>query len=398
MFKKLYLWEIRKMISLKGIIVLAAIAVLALLLINAMFNITMEFTSEMYENEAQLPEGEENGKVLENPEGEENDSGAEEQPPAPEIPFFGSYNPVYGSLNEDGEIELSHLEAQLAKADIEALYKETRKNTVKNKYFYRSPDQIYMLKSWVTAFRYIVDAKKYNVPMRPFLGATDSAFESLASKTMQGFMSTYLSLMGTAILYYGIVCGANAYGKEIKKGTLKMVMIRPIARNKLTLSKLLAALTVATAFFAGAIAIAFVYGAIAYKSVSFTSLFVFNASKAFTASSNLTLILVVLSILIQTWVYITLAMAISTLTKNNVLGIVIPIIITTSIPMFILTQFGVGRFLLSYSAATLIDYFAIGSSMLYGGSNFWLNLAVLLSYVTIFVSSVFVIFKKRDIA
>lgn len=383
MFRKLYLWEIRKMISLKGIIVLVIIAVLALLLINAMFNITMDFYEAV-----ELPEGTEEEIAGLYPEGEID-------PPEED---FGGYNPVYGLFNGNGDIELSEAEAIIASEMADAFYKEAEKTTVKDKYFYRASDQIYMAKALSTAFKYIVKTKKFDTPMRPFLGATDSAFESLTSQTIQGFMSIYLSLMGTAILYYGIVCGANAYGKEIKKGTLKMVMLRPISRNKLTLSKLLAALTVATAFFVGAIAIAFIFGAIAYKSVSFTSLFVFNATKAFTASSNLVLIMVLLSILIQTWVYITLAMAISTLTKNNVLGIVIPIIVTSSIPMLILTQFGVGRFLLSYSAGTLIDYFAIGSPMLMGGSNFWLNLVVLLAYVGVFISSVFVIFRKRDIA
>ena len=381
------------MISLKGIIVLVIIAVLALLLINAMFNITMEFETMMPDEGIELPGDMEDEEAHEEPLEEPED----ELPSKPDIPFFG-YNPMYDSLDEEGNIQFSEAEARIASAVAETIYKETKENTVKDKYYYRLPDTIYILKSAKTVFKYIVETKKFDTPFRPFLGAADSAFGSLTSKTMQGFMSTYLSLMGTVILYYGIVCGAGAYGKEIKKGTLKLVMIRPISRNKLTLAKLLAALTVATAFYVGAIAIAFVYGAIAYKSVTFVSIFVFNATKAFTASSNLILLMTILSVLIQTWVYITLAMAISTAAKNNVLGIVIPIIITSSIPMVILMQFGLGRFLLSYSAGTLIDYFAIGSTMLYGGSNFWLNLAVLVSYVTIFVSSVFIIFKKRDIA
>ena len=364
MFKSLYLWEIKKMISLKGVIILLVVAILSLLLINAIFNITIESEFE----EVQMTQTQEN-----TPEEDFND-----------------FNMTQG-------LKLTKEQAAVALIFAQSYLDELEENTKKDRNFYRSIDQIYQARAYVTVIEYIIDNEKYDTEVMPYMGATSQMMLSLENPSSQAFIGLYLSFMSIAILIYGIVCGANAYGKEIKTGTLKMVMLRPISRNKLTLSKLLAALTVSTMFFLGIIVFANIFGAIAYESVKGEFLYVFNAQHAFMGSSNLGMFITISVLMIQIWCYAAFAMALSTISKSSVLGITIPSVVAFGITLLIFTQLGVARFLFSYNAGSIGEFFGIMPS-LYGGSNFWLSLPLLIGYVSLFIASTFIVFKKRDIA
>lgn len=391
MFSKLYLWEIKKMISTKGLIVLAIIAVLAILLINGMFNISTEVTLPA-ERPGDAPAGDESMPL---PEEEEEAPFAEEEV-IPGLSF--DY--------EQGAYTVTEQAARMMLESARQYYEQVKAETVKDKYFYRGNDTLYTAKAELAMWQYVVDKKLYDTPFRPYSGMAALALNSLNQKTAQGFMSLYLSVMGSAIIIYGIVCGANAYGKEIKKGTLKMVMIRPLSRDKLTAAKLLAALSLATAFFITAIVIAYIFGIIAYKNVVFDKvIYVFNASRAFVASSNFILFLVIGSLLVQIWGYAVFAMSLSTITKSNVIGIIIPVLINMGITNLVLSFFGLSRFLFSYSIGMLAEYFTVSpmvfrfsAGSLTGGADFWLSLGILSAYLAVFVASTFFVFKKRDVA
>jgi len=353
MFRSLYIWEIKKMTSLRSLIILAAVAILSLIFIGVSFNTDHEkqMTNEQEQHESQL------------------------------------------NFDVNKGLKLSKSEAALALKDAETQLNNyiEKKDTAKD-----GNDMVYMSRANVTFIKYIIDNELYDEYIMPNLGFTAQIMSSTSNKSTQGFMAVYLSIMSIAILMYGIVCGSNAYGKEIKTGTLKMVMIRPISRNKLTFCKLLAALTVSSGFFLGAVLVAYIFGSIAYGSYDMQYVYVFNARYAFMTSSNLNIILIILSLMIQICSYVTLAMAISTITKSNVLGITIPSIIAFNITYMILSLVGIGRFLFSYNAAKIANYFWIDN--LLGSSDFYINIIVLAAYLTIFVLSTFMIFSKRDIA
>lgn len=366
MFKSLYVWEIKKMISLKGVIILLAVAILSLILSNFVFSLT--------------------------------DGVNIQQDPATPFESSQESDDITNNFDIMEGFKLNESEAKIALIAAKLHLEEVRENTVKDRNFYRGMnDEIYQAQAMVTFLEYLIDNELYDTSVMPYMGSLSNFMLSLVKPSVQGFMTLYLSLMSIAILIYGIVCGANAYGKEIKKGTLKMVMIRPISRDKLTLSKLLAALTVATAFFLGAILIAFIFGSIAYENTATTFIYIFNAKSAFSASSNLSLLIIIGTLLIQIWSYAAFAMAISTISKNAILGITIPAIIGFGITLLIFAQLGLARFLFSYNAEIMSEFFGISPSI-YGGSNFFLSAGLLIAYVSVFVTSTFVIFKKRDIA
>jgi len=363
MFKSLYIWEIKKMISLKGVLVLVAVAILSLLLANTIFNMNFDVQTQV------------NGETQENQETEEIEK-------TPNINLFEGIN-------------LSKVEANIALALAKEQLKDLEQTTKKDRKYYKNFDQIFQARASVTFLEYVIENELYDQNVHPYLGSV--AIFTSRGKSTQGFISLYLTLMSMAILIYGIVCGANAYGKEIKVGTLKMVMIRPTSRNKLTLSKLLAALTVATGFYLGALVIAYIFGTIFYDGLTYDYIYIFNGTHAFKASANLGMLITVSALLVRIWSYVALAMAISTVTKNSILGITIPTIISFDITYLIFSQFGLARFLFSYNTGTLSEYFG-GMPMIMGGSNFFLSLGLIIVYVAIFIASTFIIFNKRDIA
>ena len=360
MFFTLYKWEIKKMLTLKKVIILLTIAIIVLILVSTVFNLQPTYIQE----ELEEPEETSNPNII-------------------RIPFSLSRKVAVFRDEREARDILWSFERNLQ-------HFESREKDVD---FFRRIDMIYDARAKITVMQYVIDNELYGEEVSPYFG---SKILFPIKKTTQGFVTFYLYIMSFVIVIYGIVCGANAYGKEMKTVTLKMVFIRTIKINMLTLSKLLSALTISTCFLIITALFAYIYGNLVYENIKTAYIYVFNSRYAFMASSNLSFILLFLSILIRVWSYVALSMAISTITRNNILSIAISALLAMDVSFTILKNLGLARFSFSYTSNIFTEYFAL-RAIVYGDSNFYQSFILLAIYVTIFIASTFIIFNKRDI-
>ena len=130
------------------------------------------------------------------------------------------------------------------------------------------------------------------------------------------------------MMMYAVVVGAGSYAHEMRTGTLKMMFMRPITKNKLTTAKLLAALTMVTALLLGITGISYLYGLVRFGPDSGQKIVVvFNASKAFVANNGLLLFMNIMFGLLQACAMCVFAFALGTITRNRIFALSMGIVL-----------------------------------------------------------------------
>lgn len=356
MFNKLYLGEIKKLIRPKTLIILSIIMVLFLLLYAIGYEFLVDFDVNI------------------EIESEDEDLG-----------LFTNFRYAKRKYTEE------QMDALLSAAN--EYLKSAQESVNKSRLFYMTGiDPVYEAKGYIKALEYIKKNKLYNEEITIY-----SNLNLFSDKSAEGFMKGSFSILLTIMMMYAVVVGAGSYAHEMRTGTLKMMFMRPITKNKLTTAKLLAALTMVTALLLGITGISYLYGLVRFGPDSGQKIVVvFNASKAFVANNGLLLFMNIMFGLLQACAMCVFAFALGTITRNRIFALSMGIVLNLGILSSILSLLGIGRFLFTTNA-NLGIYFGITSSIPMGG-NFFLALSLLLAYLAVMLAGTYIVFNKKDIA
>ncbi|MFW5780713.1 MAG: ABC transporter permease [Bacillota bacterium] len=367
MFNKLYQGEIKKILRPKTMIFLAFVLIAFLIIYAITYNISTDYTEPMEQPPA---EASNEYQINEIAEGQINQYDI----------LYG--NTIFTEENIDEYISVATEELERQTNEIKA-----------NKFYYRmTNDPIFQQKGLVAALEHIKENELYGEEIQVY--GPGGLFED---KTAQDFMYGFFTLLMTIILIYGVVIGASSYAGEMQSGSLKMMFMRPITRNKLTTAKILALFTVITIIMALGSIMALIYGAIKYSFAPNESiLVVFNAMAAFMGTNGLMLFLNMVFGLVEAFAMILFAFALATITKNRIVPIIFGVLLNIGIIAMLLSLLKIGRFLFT----TNIDFsifFGVSSAVPPGG-NFFITIGMFAAYITLFLASSYIVFNKRDIA
>ncbi len=219
---------------------------------------------------------------------------------------------------------------------------------------------------------------------------------SFGMKNAESFVTTYFTVVLAILIIYGIVIGAGLYADEYKRGTIKLVMLRPISRAGLTGAKLLAAFAYLAGISALMSLISFLYGLISFGSVATETVYVvFNRSSVIKSTAGGVVFYQMFFKALEMFAIVTLAFMIGTVTRKKTLSIVVSLVIELGLVAAILNSIGLERFLFSTNLDLSI-YFGISTSIPAGG-NFFIALTMLIVYLAAILSALFITVEKRDI-
>lgn len=219
---------------------------------------------------------------------------------------------------------------------------------------------------------------------------------SFGMKNAESFVMTYFTVVLAILVIYGIVLGAGLYADEYKRGTIKLVMLRPISRAGLTGAKLLATFAYLAGISAIMSLISFFYGLISFGSVATKTVYVvFNQSSVIKSTAGGVVFYQMFFKTLEMFAIVTLAFMIGTVTRKKTLSIVISLVIELGLIAAILNMIGLQRFIFSTNL-DLSDYFGISTNIPAGG-NFFIALTMFVVYTAAIVSALFITVQKRDV-
>lgn len=375
MFNQLYAGEIKKLFRPKTLIVLCAVMVVLLILYAISYSFIFDNSFEVI-----VPEQEEAVKA-------ETES-EETQNPVPNVDFDEM---LFGQRYAARKYTPEEVELLIAQANI--ALNEAKRARNENDFFFRmGMDPIYETTGYIKALEYIRDNNLYNQEVE-----IHSQTAIFSQKSAEAFAQGFFSILLSIIIIYGIVIGAGSFATEMKNGTLKMLFMRPITRNKLITAKILSLLTMITLMLLIGTLLSYLYGLIRFGAAeSAKGLIVFNAMTVFRGSKGLLFFMNIMFGLLQAYALCLFAFAFSTVTRNRVLAIITCVLLYMGLIATILSLFKLGRFLFTTNA-NLGIYFGVSSAIPAGG-NFFIALPIFIVYMAIFIGATYFVFNKRDVA
>lgn len=362
MFGRLYLGEVKKQMRPKAIITLAIFFVMFFILFAVIYNLDID---SIISGET-ITTTNADGETVEMPANEYLEM------------VMNQSNVFFDVTSQNIDERITIAESNLLTA--KALDKANKTNTA------------YAAESQLTVLKYL---KANNLNGADI--AVEGASNYLGLNSAEGFVSTYFETLVLILSIYGIVMAAGIFADEYKNGTIKLLMMRPITRNQLTLAKLLATYSVVLGYLGIMSLIAYAYGAIAFKNISSAPvLMVFNGKHILESTAGGVLMIRMILTGIKLLSILTASFTIGTLLRKKTVAIIASFIIMLGIISMIFTAFKLQ--ILTFSANyNLGMYFGYaGNTMRFG--NFYLSLGILVFYLAAMLVSTFVVVKKRDIA
>lgn len=369
MFGKLFVGEINKQLKPKSFVVLAIFFVLAFLLIAFAYSFLQEGLAIL------ASEG-----LMTSEDGSD------------EAIDLGLGSSIKIADRAEGEARLAQLEYTLAaiRGEIEDVDEDGL--TLPS---FLIGNREYSLTAEITAVKYIMDKELYGKSIPVFSGGVDSM--AMGESSAEGFLSLCMSLFSVIVLFYGIAIASGLIAREMKDGTLKLMLMRPISRNSVLTAKITAFISIVLVLFGGASLLSYIYGVIVYGSNGAEQvLFLFNARSASMSNVSTAVLVSFLSSCIQIVSLGLFALAVGTVSKNRTVGLVLGVLLSLGAGSIITSIFSIDAFTFTHSVAFL-GYFGLGSGIPVHG-NFWIAFPLYVVYMAVFVVGTYWIFNKRDIA
>lgn len=223
-----------------------------------------------------------------------------------------------------------------------------------------------------------------------------AGYTSFADTNAEDFAMSYFSIVLSILIVYSIVAMAGLYVDEYKNGTIKLIMLRPITRNQLTLAKILAMFTALLGLLGVTTLIGYLYGLAAYGSVSTTQFLVlFNARHVSVMTYGGYVFINMLFGAVSLLTYGLLSFTLGTLFRKKTPAILIGFVIMLGIISTLLSLIDLERFLLSTNI-DLGSYFGLSYSVP-AKANFFIAMPMLLLYSALMYFGTFFVTNKRDI-
>lgn len=226
------------------------------------------------------------------------------------------------------------------------------------------------------------------------------------------FMFYALEIFSFIILIYVIYLACNSIAGERSDGTLKLIAIKPISRNKIYRGKLLFCTYISLILLAFSSVVAFIVGLFMYGTTSASILVVFNAMGAFTIHPVLYMLFYLISLFIKLFVFINLGMLISSLINNGTVASMIGLLLyfVDLVAGMLIQSANILRFM-PLSNLDLIPFF--GNMTLGNQSNLlaklfatttpmpaiiWVTISTIICLILISNTLGKLIFKRKDLA
>lgn len=359
MFGKLYAGELKKMFSLKTALIMIAIFIFGFAVITIALNSFKDLTVGAIETDG------------------------------PEVDIS-----IWETFKRNISEEQAKAELNVLKAQLKELEKEKKdKGFTYYMGFLAGTDGIYNCKSQIAVYKYIIDNGLYNQDLY-FYDSAVFAIGGLIDESATSFASMMLGVFAFLLSVYALIIGSGAYANEMQNGTLKILLLKPITRNQLTLAKLLAMLTIVVAAVMAVFVFITAFSYIAYDDPLDTMYYVFNASSVFKAPVSFPLFLAWLDLLLGSLAFGIMAFFFGTLMKKRVFGFVFPY--AFNFAATIASLIGIGRFWITNTVAWS-GFFGMGSGIS-TGSNFFISMPLAIVYFGGMVALSFVVFNRRDVA
>lgn len=316
--------------------------------------------------------------------------------------FFILFAVAYGqniedlkiSMDNNGQVTVGELFGkkyiQSVNADnVDFLIEEAEKDYAESKQN-KADEQDYAKKALVTYLKYVKANNLYGQDI--YTAGIDSYF--LQAKA-ESFVYIYGSVASTIILIYLMVLAAGSFADEMKNGTIKLLLLRPITRSQLTTAKLLALYSWGAVLMAATYLVSFAYGAARYGSASGDKLLmVFNATNPFITTRGTETLINFVGSLIQIFSVLTFTFAVGTICKKKTIGIICGLVVSLGLFSLVARYLHIERFLLS-GVINLSGYFNVASSM--HGQNFFIAMPLLIVYMAVMLAGTYVVMNKRDV-
>ena len=236
--------------------------------------------------------------------------------------------------------------------------------------------------------------------------------EMASAISAENFTVLFFNILTGIVVIYAIVVAAGLYAEEYKRGTIKMVMLRPVSRSALTVAKLLAAFTYIGGIILSVTILVFLYGWARYGSVATEEITLFfNGETEYRTTLGAKTAMAIFFNILSVFFYMIVAFAIGTMSKKKTLGIVLTIVLEAgvfSLPFTMidtLANVEVRRFLFSVNA-DLSGYFGTSTSIfselaaltsIPKGGNLYIALGALAVYLSALLVPTFILVEKRDV-
>ncbi len=372
MLGKLYWGEFRKQVSPGAIITLTVITLVLTVLMTVLFSAFNDLTDEIA--------SEVNNSFGESSNGFDVDidvglTDKTEEPNAVAVPGT-TYTAEQVSLGLEYLYDrLDEAEAEKAELGYD---------------YYRHPDRIYAIKGQIALLEYIRDNELYDVHIGVL---SDGSVAMGAGITAELFVTMMRALMFLMPLIYASIVAGSTFADELKSGTIKLVLTRPVTRNSLTTAKLLAAMTHAVIGYAAMFALLAAIGYAAFPAGNIDAVFMFNNSSPTLAPSSSALGIYFTTDIVMLLSYTVIAFFAGILSRNRIVGIVTPILLVEIVGS-VISLAGIGRFFIS-DALDWGQFVGISSTVT-GGANFFITLPVWAVYMAAMLFFSYFIVRKRD--
>ncbi len=368
MFGKLYLGELKKLTRPKALITISVICVVLFILFAVIYNINFDKMIDDIDDMA---------------ESVETETGTETGEDADEDDGMSDYYTDYISATTPENVDETIANLTATKKEYEALNKQKE-----TKGYFGA--QIHELDCGIAMLEYMKANNvygKFNV---------EGYATYYSAKNAEAFALSYFTLVAGILAIYGIVIAAGLYADEYSRGTIKLIMLRPVTKNQVTTAKLLALFTHLIGILGIASLIGYIYGAIAYKSVSLEKIYVvFNGSSVFVSTVGGTVFYKMFFSVVKILSYATLSYAIGTILRKKTPAIILSFIVYLGIISALFSFFDGERFIFSTNT-DLSVYFGFGSNFMNGG-NFFIALPMLVVYLAAIIVSTYLVVNKRDV-
>lgn len=242
------------------------------------------------------------------------------------------------------------------------------------------------------------------VDMTPRINANNYRIEHnippVFSDTVFGFINSTKDIVSTLIGVFVVIIGGSIVSQEYSWGTIKLLLIRPIQRWKILLSKLIAVFLAGIFYILAGFIISFIVGSICFGFDMGAGRYLYETGKTIHDISMGTHLLEIYgSNLIDVIIMATFAFMLSTIFKTNALAIGLSIFLSFAGPLVVtlLTAVNenIGKFL--FFLNTNLYQYVEGPSLL-DDTTMGFSATILAIYFIIFLVISFLIFGKRDVA
>ena len=246
--------------------------------------------------------------------------------------------------------------------------------------------------------------EKFRVDLSPRMKVNNYRIEHdippVYGDTVFGFIDTTKDLISVLIGVFIVIIGGSIVSQEYSWGTIKLLMIRPIQRWKILLSKLLAVILTGIFFIVAGFVLQFIISSLFFGFDMGAGKYLYeNNGNIHVISMGTHLLEVYGSNLVDVIIMSTFAFMLSTIFKTNALAIGLSIFLSFAGPLVVSLLSAVNENIAKYLffLNTNLYQYVEGSSLL-GDTTMGFSVAVLIVYFIIFLAVSFFIFAKRDIA